>query len=270
MSIFNKIFNKKNMQKENNSGFTLVELIVVIMVLSILSTLGFVSYVNYAWDARDAKRTSDVWNLTKQLELRKIDWEELNSFVLNDSSEIIWDIEISGRVWNGELDTTYTAWDADFVYLELVWENFTDPSTWDPYKIWITNFQKRYEVAASIENNWEHKSFVDGTWLPRTSLETQVDISKIIWDTLYLSWTTKSDLLLYAWDLVTVWSISPDIYEITRVFHTKIKVDRSIVLTGATLQLNRDESEHIIKSWSWDYPISTNSWTLYTPYNLWE
>lgn len=254
--------------KNNKKAFTLVELIVVIIVLSILSTLGFISYSNYSWEARDAKRKSDIGNLTKQLELRKIDGEDIFLFVLDDSSTINAGIDISWYQTTAELWSTYKAWNADFVYLELVWENFTDPLTWDSYKVWVTSYEDRYEVAASIEQNWDYSSYVDGTWLPRTSLETQVDINKIIWNTVYLSGSTKSDLILYAWDMVTIDSNPANIYEIKRTFNTKVQFDRPLVVTWSTMQLYRDESNHIIKNWNSDESIQVWSGGLYTPYNL--
>jgi hypothetical protein len=83
-----------------------------------------------------------------------------------------------------------------------------------------------------------------------------------------LSWSTKSDLLLYAGDIVTIdWS-NLEIYEITRTFNSKLQLDRNIVWTWSTIELLVDESSHIIKSWSGDYSIERNGWTLYTPYNL--
>jgi prepilin-type N-terminal cleavage/methylation domain-containing protein len=256
------------MFKINKIWFTLVELMLVITILSILSTLAFISYRSYSADARDAKRKADVWNLTKQLELRKIAGEELFNFMLNDTSSIWLDIQISWKIGSVDLVWNYKSWDADFVYLDLVGENFTDPLTWDPYKIWATYYQNRYEIAASIEQWWDYWSFIDGTWLPRTSLETQVDILKIIKNTVYLSWSTKSDLLLYAGDIITIdWS-NLETYEITRTFNSKLQLDRNIVWTWSTIELLVDESNHIIKSWSGDYWIETNSWSLYTPYNL--
>lgn len=257
------------MKNNNNKAFTLVELIVVIIVLSILSTLWFISYSSYSGEARDAKRKSDIGNLTKQLELRIIDGEELFLFVLDDTSTIWSNIDISWHQTTAELwSNDYKAWNADFVYLELVGESFTDPSTWDSYKVWVTSYENRYEVAASIEQNWDFSSYVDGTWLARTSLETQVELSKTIKDTVYLSGSTKSDLILYAWDMVTIDENPANVYEIKRTFNTKVQFDRPLVLTWSTMELFRDESKHIIKNWNSDESIQIWSGSLYTPYNL--
>ena len=256
------------MKKHKIIAFTIVELIVVMAIISILSTLGFVSYQSYSGDARDTKRKSDVWNITKQLELNKIHWEDIFSFALNTGSTIDSDINISWYQSSVELWSTYKAWDADYVYLDLVWENFTDPKTGDTYKIWITSHQNRYEVASSLENNWDYKSYIDGTWLPRLSSETVSEIEKIIWNEVYLSWTTKSDLLLFSNDIVTIWWLQSEKYIIDKVFYSKLQLDRPVVNPGNTIELFSDESEHIIKSWSGDYPISSNSGESYTPYNL--
>jgi prepilin-type N-terminal cleavage/methylation domain-containing protein len=53
-------------------GFTLVELIVVIAILAILSTVAFISFQNYVLSSRDSKRTTDIKNIVKSLELSKL------------------------------------------------------------------------------------------------------------------------------------------------------------------------------------------------------
>tara|TARA_Y100001960_G_C14352104_1_gene670075 strand:- start:403 stop:597 length:195 start_codon:yes stop_codon:yes gene_type:complete len=53
-------------------GFTLVELIVVITILAILSTVAFISFQNYVLSSRDSKRTTDIKNIVKSLELSKL------------------------------------------------------------------------------------------------------------------------------------------------------------------------------------------------------
>ena len=53
-------------------AFTLVELIVVITILAILWTVAFVSFQDYVWNSRDSKRTTDIKNIEKALELSKL------------------------------------------------------------------------------------------------------------------------------------------------------------------------------------------------------
>ena len=52
--------------------FTLVELIVVITILAVLWTVAFVSFQDYVWNSRDSKRTTDIKNIEKALELSKL------------------------------------------------------------------------------------------------------------------------------------------------------------------------------------------------------
>lgn len=256
------------MNMYNIKGFTIVELVVVMWIIAILSTIWFLSYQWYAWDSRDTKRRADISNITTQLELNKSRWEDIFSFTLNEESTIESIIYISGIESKLNLWSTYEAWDADYVYLDIVWSSFLDPKTEDIYKIWVTSHQNRYEIAASLENDGNYISYVDGTWLPRTIIETQADIEKIEWNVIHLSWITKSNLLLFSNDIVTIWEDKTQQYVIDKVFHSKILLETPVVWTWSTIELYFDESEHIIKSWSWDFPISTNSGSEFTPYNL--
>ena len=56
----------------NKKAFTLVELIVVITILAVLWTIAFVSFQNYVLNSRDSKRTTDIKNIEKTLELSKL------------------------------------------------------------------------------------------------------------------------------------------------------------------------------------------------------
>ena len=54
--------------KRQDSGFTIVELVIVIVVIAILATISSFATVRYLQDARDAKRKSDVTVITEALE----------------------------------------------------------------------------------------------------------------------------------------------------------------------------------------------------------
>ena len=256
------------MKKQLKGGFTLVELIVVIIVLSILSTLWFVSYQWYSQDARDSKRKSDISNLTKQLELTKIQWDDIFTFVDNSVSTILENIQISGYVWSLELWTNYIAGNPVFENLGLSWDWFTDPLTGDDYKIWVTSLGNRYEVAAWIEANWEFSIYTEGTWLPRTSEESRAERDKIISNIFYMSGSTKNSILLEVNDVVRVWSGSINTYVIKKIYLDRIVLDKNISPTWDNIFLNNDETRHLIKKWDSDFAIDENLWNTHTPYDL--
>lgn len=68
-------------QLTNKKGFTLIELLVVIAIIGILSTLAIVALGNARARSRDAKRVSDVRQITSALELYFNDNGQYPSFV---------------------------------------------------------------------------------------------------------------------------------------------------------------------------------------------
>jgi prepilin-type N-terminal cleavage/methylation domain-containing protein len=63
--------NKKTTSSDNNNrrGFTIVELLIVIVVIGILAMITIVSYNGIQQRARDSRRTSDLAQMSKAIEL---------------------------------------------------------------------------------------------------------------------------------------------------------------------------------------------------------
>jgi len=133
----------RNISIQKQRAFTLVELIVVITILSILWTIAFLSFQWYSRDARDSKRTSDIWNIKTTLELFNINaWK----FPSPDSPSTIsysWD-----TVWY-----QWTLWDGVTTNLKWLDKKPLDPLTQAEYIYSTTQSYKEYQVLALYEWN---------------------------------------------------------------------------------------------------------------------
>lgn len=63
--------NKKACTEQSRSGFTLIELLVVIAIIAVLATIGMALFSNTQSKARDAKRRTDVAEVTKAMDVSK-------------------------------------------------------------------------------------------------------------------------------------------------------------------------------------------------------
>jgi len=124
-------------------AFTLVELIVVITILAILWTIAFISLQWYSRDARDSKRTADLWNMKTSLELFHVNtW----NYPAPDNPSIIshsWD-----TVWY-----QWSVWDQVTTNLKQLTEKPLDPLTQAEYIYSTTWSYKEYQVLALYEWN---------------------------------------------------------------------------------------------------------------------
>jgi len=60
-------------KRNNKRGFTIVELLIVIVVIAILAAIVIVAYQGIQARARDSRRSSDISDFKKLIELYKID-----------------------------------------------------------------------------------------------------------------------------------------------------------------------------------------------------
>lgn len=128
---------------ENNSWFTLVELLVVISILAILATLAFISYSSYSSWARDTNRISSLSMIWKAMEVYSIG----NDLPLPENY-----VEI--RNW-----TTIIAyqWDLSKTILWKIWyfEEGLDPKDNISYTYYLSKNLKDYQLMWFLENKEE-------------------------------------------------------------------------------------------------------------------
>jgi len=246
-------------------GFTLVELIVVVTILAILATVGFISYSWYVIDSRNSKRTSDITNITQQVELWILSWKDLFSFVANSWSRITENIKISWRIWTWITIDEYNAWDINATALWLNDDIILDPLWVSWYKIWVVDINWAfYEVAWTLEKDWDLDAYVKWTWHPREQIKFDRD-----WDAAHSDVYTiipSKDFNIRVWDIVQIntWK-----YEVLNIKDNKLYLDRVVDPTWSRVFLPNNESVHLIKKWSSsDYPIQEWKWASYVPYLL--
>jgi len=95
----------RNIWKQNNKAFTLVELIVVITILAILGTIWFISLNSYNEYARDTVRTADLGTISRWIKLKIAEWgyapKPENATTLTASwTTIGYQGEFSSKIWS--------------------------------------------------------------------------------------------------------------------------------------------------------------------------
>jgi prepilin-type N-terminal cleavage/methylation domain-containing protein len=160
-------------------AFTLVELIVVITILAILGTIAFISLQGYSADARNSKRTEDLGNILKSVELKVSNGASLMSFV-GDSSSTYTGFSIAGKVV--AVGTDYNAGKPNYTALDIKSTDFTDPSNDKDYPLGATTRKDgQYEIAATMENgSWNKSAKVSGTYNARAVTQLTLDSSGTI------------------------------------------------------------------------------------------
>jgi len=150
-------------------AFTLVELIVVITILAILWTIAFISLQWYSRDARDSKRTADLWNIKTSLELFSLKtWK----YPIPDSYSTITYSWWTEKVWY-----QWVVWDQVTINLKSLNEKPLDPLTNDPYVYSTTNSYKEYEVLALYEWSVAYNPIIN-----QTNAATIQLTPKIVWN----------------------------------------------------------------------------------------
>ena len=136
--------------KKNESGFTLLELLVVMVIISTLAVIGLRTFLRSQMRGRDAKRKNDLEQITRALEMYRSDkgFYPVNSVVGQikvahndgaDKTSFIW-----GEVFN-DLDNTLT------IYMPVL---PMDPSG-------LTYYYQAYHRDTSDVNDGVHRHTPD-------------------------------------------------------------------------------------------------------------
>lgn len=252
----------------HKKAFTLVELIVVITILAILWTIAFLSFTTYSRDARNTKRLSDLKSIETRLLSSVNAGVSILGAVANNSStlngtftsplyqgaSISW---FTGALLNGK----YLAGDINYALLGMKSQDFSDPTTRNSYKIWVTILWKsRYELAATTEWNTIAPMLV-WNYVPRTDAINNKkasgsadSVKKYIFKLSDVTQTWR----LFAWEKTwkgVIQSVSPDGMILT--------FDTSVDSSWIDIWLAEDEAGWLIRKYDSDWPVVVNS-----PYSL--
>lgn len=130
------------MQIHNKKGFTIPELLIAITILSILSTIAFISYTGYSARVRDTARISDIKNITKILDLFKLDTAKFpnptDGVDITHSWALVW--------------TQWVFWKESANETRKIFGDLRDPLYDNSYSYSTTSNRKEYQISAIFEN----------------------------------------------------------------------------------------------------------------------
>ena len=270
--IFNNLSpNFLNMRKESNA-FTLVELIVVITILWILGAVWFLSFQGQTANARNSSRSTELQNISKQVQVKTTEWISVLAAVDNATAlRQLGAISIAWHCLNLSW-STYKAWNTNYAALWM--EEFLDPKSLTGYKIWATTKVSwwAYEVAAAVEKDWVFaEGLIVGTWEPRA--KSWAVIKGWGWTSTitFNKWVITDQFK--KWDAVTdgttnwtITKISTDGQTITLSFNASAVADTTLLLSwadtlGLVAQVDADGS---LTTLTEDYPVI--NWSGSVPY----
>jgi len=187
-----------SLKPKGRLAFTLVELIVVITILAILWTIAFISLQWYSRDARDATRTSDVWNMQTTLELFNINAWEYPSPDNPSTISYSWD-----TVWY-----QWILWDGVTTNLKWLDKKPLDPLTKSEYTYSTTQSYKEYQILALYEWNVAYNPVINTANAATTSLTPKVvwNYNELFVQTNNYIVPTPSIITSEPWSIVLDWT----------------------------------------------------------------
>lgn len=264
-----------------NRAFTLVELIVVITVLAVLWTIAYISLLGYSNSARDTVRISDLKNISKLIELYKVE-----EWVFPDVSNPI-SVSYSGEdIWQ-----QWSFWEDTRLATKRISEVPKDPLTWSEYVYSKTNSTWEYQVWGIVEKyssisywsfNIYSSAYASTENLPSfttTLIKWNYNgkfIANIQWPNLYILWVPSilanesvstsleniyiNESFIYEWGpaapITYSWSVAPG--WIWNFRPTNVSWDIHVVYSWSISEFNT-ETEKINFIWNLkDYYVGTD------------
>ncbi len=133
--------------------FTLVEVLVVVTILALFWTIAMFAFRGYTVEARNSKRVTDLNSIKTS-----ITTQITNGLNIMGLVTLVYDnqIPISGASLAWVIPTysiNYTAGTLNYTPLNMIAEDFYDPTTIGPYVIWVHTINKwgAYQLAARLE-----------------------------------------------------------------------------------------------------------------------
>ncbi len=244
----------------------------MLVVWLIFWSIWFISLQWYSSDARNSKRTSDLWSLQSALSTQLAQWQSILSFVDERGGK---DNKIDSSVlsiwWRKDTsETDYSAWSVNYAALPVKQEDFQDP-IWNSYVIWVTNrVNWRYQLGATIEL-WSAGSVAKVVWNYTERILKDAPCSKLVGDDKVITITVNFINYFQVWDYVNVktdsWIIKTKINKIS-VDWVKLFLN-NILNNPTSISLREAESIWLIDQIDADWKSWTNfvvDWWYNLPY----
>ena len=95
----NVIFLKKGQKMKAKSGFTLVEILIVVVILGILAAIVIPQFTEAGTEAKLSSLCTDLQTMRSQIELYKIQHNDLTPTFANFEAQMTGQTDITGAVW---------------------------------------------------------------------------------------------------------------------------------------------------------------------------
>ena len=149
-----------NLSKKN--GFTLIELLIVMVIIGILATIGLATFASSQMKSRDAKRKSDLQQISRALELYYNDKGQYPAPAADNSGNILGcgAGAVAACIW-GDPNLKFSNTTTGTIYMVRL---PADPSSNSYYYVAtkVSGIYTKYQLYARLENLQDKNIIVNG------------------------------------------------------------------------------------------------------------